>query len=283
MVVLCCSLRGGFARAAGWSDGFSTGSEFLCFCCLLRPPQASSNTGVGSNPVWRALGHNEPVDGRVQTWTRHVSDQLSASEHRQDMFTGRSVKGSVAINPIEMGEGAVSERPPVLTVSGNPLATRHTHVTTTGCRQLDRSRRKGSQRDPILWIPFLCIQSDRTTRVGEGVSWKGTSLVLWFPYWLSRFVTGEARRTFRLRRTYAVRTREYAERTQDGCPAGTPTQGWSSLSTAVVSWTFLSTWLVSQFATFPQILGLSESRRQSHSKLRPHQMSQTGGWVRSSV
>ena len=57
-----------------------------------------------------------------------------------------------------------------------------------------------------------------------------------------------------------------------GCPAGTPTQGWSSLSTAVVSWTFLSTWLVSQFASFPQILGLSESRRQSQSTLRPHHM-----------
>ena len=171
-----------------------------------------------------------------------------------------------------------------MTVSGNPLATRHTHVTTTGCRQLDRSRRKGSQRDPILWIPFLCIQSDQPTRVGEGVSWKATSLELWFPHWLSRFVTGEARRTFRLRRTYGS---AYAGPTQSvrrtGCPAGTPTQGWSSLSTAVVSWTFLSTWLVSQFAPFPQILGLSESRRQSHSKLRPHQMSQTGGWVRSSV
>ena len=68
----------------------------------------------------------------------------------------------------------------------------------------------------------------------------------------------------------------YSGRTQSvrrtGCPAGTPTQGWSSLSTAVVSWTFFSTWLVSQFAPFPQILELSESRRQSHSKLRPHQI-----------
>ena len=79
----------------------------------------------------------------------------------------------------------------------------------------------------------------------------------------------------------------YAGRTQSvrrtGCPAGTPTKGWFSLSTAVVTWTFLSTWLVLQVAPFPQILGLSESHHQSHSKLRPHQMSQTGGWVRSSV
>ena len=47
----------------------------------------------------------------------------------------------------------------------------------------------------------------------------------------------------------------YPGRTQNvrrtACPAGTPTQGWSSLSTAVLSWTFLSTWLVSQFAPFP--------------------------------
>ena len=47
----------------------------------------------------------------------------------------------------------------------------------------------------------------------------------------------------------------YAGRTQSvrrtGCPTGTPTKGWFSLSTAVVSWTFLSTWLVSQFAPFP--------------------------------
>ena len=34
----------------------------------------------------------------------------------------------------------------------------------------------------------------------------------------------------------------------------------------------MSTWLVSQFPPFPQILGLSESRRQSQSTLRPHQM-----------
>ena len=86
----------------------------------------------------------------------------------------------------------------------------------------DRNER-GLSETPILWIPFLCIQSDRPTRVGEGVSWKGTSLELWFPCWLTRFVTGEARRTFRLRRTYAVCTRDvrraYAGR---GVPTGHP-------------------------------------------------------------
>ena len=204
-----------------------------------------------------------------------------------------------------MGEGAVSERPPVLTVSGNPLATRHTHVTTTGCRQLDRSRRKGSQRDPILWIPFLCIQSDRPTRVGEGVSWKGTSLELWFPYWLSRFVTGEARRTFRLRRTYAVRMLgTYAERTQDGVSRrDTHTRlvfpfnsgclvdfleylaGLAVCSVSPDSRIVRESPPVSIHAETPSngSLRKSESHRQSHSKLRPHQMSQTGGWVRSSV
>ena len=198
----------------------------------------------GLQPSLDGLGPtSEPVDGRVQAWTRHVSDQLSASEHRQDMFTGRLV----AINPSRWEKGPSQRDLPVLTVSGNPLATRHTHVTTTGCRQLDRSKRKGSQRDPILWIPFLCIQSDRPIRVGEGVSWKGTSLELWFPCWLTSFVTGETRRTFRLRRTGRS---AYSGRTQSvrrtGRPAGTSTQCWSSLSTAVVSWTFLSTWLVSQ-------------------------------------
>ena len=68
----------------------------------------------------------------------------------------------------------------------------------------------------------------------------------------------------------------YSGRTQSvrrtGCPDGTSARSWSSISTAVVSWTFLSTWLVSQFAPFPQTLGLSESRRQSQSSLRPHQI-----------
>ena len=49
--------------------------------------------------------------------------------------------------------------PPVLTVSGNPLATRHTHVTTTGCRQPDRSKRKGSQRDSNFVDPLSCASS----------------------------------------------------------------------------------------------------------------------------
>ena len=77
--------------------------------------------------------------------------------------------------------------------------------------RIDRNER-GLSETPILWIPFLCIQSDRPTRVGEGVSWKGTSLELWFPCWLTSFVTGEARRTFRLRRTYAVRTQDGVSR-----------------------------------------------------------------------
>ena len=124
----------------------------------------------GSNPVWRSTGHNEPVDGRVQTWTRHVSEPTQCQRAQARHVHSEVCERIGRDQPIEVGEGAVSERPPpVLTVSGNPLATRHTHVTTTGCRQLDRSRRKGSQRDPILWIPFLCIQSDRPTRVGEGV------------------------------------------------------------------------------------------------------------------
>ena len=89
MVVLCCSLRGGFARAACWSDGFRQVASF-----------SASVVFCGLQPSLEGLGPtSEPVDGRVQAWTRLALDQLSAREHRQDMFTGRSVKGSVAINP----------------------------------------------------------------------------------------------------------------------------------------------------------------------------------------
>ena len=71
----------------------------------------------------------------------------------------------------------------------------------------DRNER-GLSETPILWIPFLCIQSDRPTRVGEGVH----PLSCGSPCWLTRFVIGEARRTFRLRRTYAVRTQDGVSR-----------------------------------------------------------------------
>ena len=114
----------------------------------------------GSNPVWRATGHNEPFDGRVHTWTRHVSDQLSASEHRQDMFT---VCESIGLDqPIEVGEGAVSERLP--SFDGFTLWR---HVTLMSPQQAVDSRtdrdERGLSETPILWISFLCIQSDRPT------------------------------------------------------------------------------------------------------------------------
>ena len=105
--VLCCSLRGGIARTAGWSDGFRQVASFSSSVVVsnglqpslegLGPTSAPVDGRVqawtrlaldspkGSNPVWRVTGHDEPVDGRVQTWTRHGSDQLSASEHRQDV------------------------------------------------------------------------------------------------------------------------------------------------------------------------------------------------------
>ena len=57
----------------------------------------------GSNPVWKATGHNVPVDGRVQTWTRHGSDQHSASEHRQNVH--RNVCATIGhFQPTRMGD-----------------------------------------------------------------------------------------------------------------------------------------------------------------------------------
>ena len=74
--VLCCSLRGGIARTAGWSDGFRQVASFSSSVVVSNGLQPSLE-GLGPTSV--------PVDGRVQTWTRHGSDQLSASEHRQDV------------------------------------------------------------------------------------------------------------------------------------------------------------------------------------------------------
>ena len=123
--VLCCSLRGGIARTAGWSDGFRQVASFSSSVVIsngLQPSleglgptsepvdgrvQAWTRLALdsfkGSNPVWRATGHNEPVDGRVQTWTRHVSEQLSASEHRQDVH--RNVCETIGlVQPTRMGD-----------------------------------------------------------------------------------------------------------------------------------------------------------------------------------
>ena len=57
-----------------------------------------------------------------------------------------------------------------------------------------------------------------------------------------------------------------------GCPDRTSARNWSSISTVTFSRTFQSCRSISQFPPFPQTLGLSESRRQSQSTLRPHQM-----------
>ena len=158
----------------------------------------------------------------------------------------------------------------------------------------DRNER-GLSETPILWIPFLCIQSDRPTRVGEEVSWKGTSLELWFPYCLSRFVTGEARRTFRLRRTYAVRTQDGVSRRDirkklvfhfnSGCLVDflEYLAGLAVCSVSPDSRIVRESPPIHAETPSNGSLRKSESHRQSHSKLRPHQMSQTGGWVRSSV
>ena len=51
MVVLFCSLRGGFEREADWSDGFRQVSSFSASVVFQGHFEPPSNTGVGSNPV----------------------------------------------------------------------------------------------------------------------------------------------------------------------------------------------------------------------------------------
>ena len=61
--VLCCSLRGGIARTAGWSDGFRQVASFSSSVVISN----------GLQPSLEGLGPtSEPVDGRVQhdsPWT----------------------------------------------------------------------------------------------------------------------------------------------------------------------------------------------------------------------
>ena len=131
--------------------------------------------------------------------------------------------------------------------------------------------------------PFLCIQSDRPTRVGEGVSWKGTSLELWFPYWLSRFDAvrtqdGVSRQDTHTRLVFSFNS---------GCLVDflEYLAGLAVCSVSPDSRIVRELSPVSIHAETPSngSLKKSESHRQSHSKLRPHQMSQTGGGWRSSV
>ena len=103
MAVPCCPLRG--STACG-SESRLIGSLCSVSVVISNGLQPSLETRhVSDSLKWAPTqcggprATSEPVDGRVQAWTRHVSDQLSASEHRQDMFTGRSVKESVLINP----------------------------------------------------------------------------------------------------------------------------------------------------------------------------------------
>ena len=89
MAVPCC-LRGNTA----------CGSESRLIGSLCSVSVVISN---GLQPSLEGVGPtNEPVDGRVQTWTRHVSDQLSASEHRQDVH--RNVCETIGyVQPTRMG------------------------------------------------------------------------------------------------------------------------------------------------------------------------------------
>ena len=68
--VLCCSLRGGIARTAGWSDGFRQVASFSSSVVISN----------GLQPSLEGLGPtSEPVDGRVQAWTRLALDSFKGS------------------------------------------------------------------------------------------------------------------------------------------------------------------------------------------------------------
>ena len=179
--VLCCSLRGGIARTAGWSDGFRQVASFSSSVVIsngLQPSleglgptsepvdgrvQAWTRLALdsfkGSNPVWRATGHNEPVDGRVQTWTRHGSDQLSASEHRQDVH--RNVCETIGhFQPTRMGD-------------------RFWQVSPRGIQVVGRGRRRHllGVRQYAVILTYYWVRSRVTSFVGLFV----------FPYVLASF------------------------------------------------------------------------------------------------
>ena len=101
---LDCHSFYGTASAFGLTWRPLTGSLCLSsFWCRLKPGPSGERgrkSGLLQDMLVTGLGPtSEPVDGRVQAWTRHGSVQHSASEHRQDMFTGRSVRRSVTFYP----------------------------------------------------------------------------------------------------------------------------------------------------------------------------------------
>ena len=126
-----------------------------------------------------------------------------------------------------------------------------------------------------------------------------------FPHWSDqvrdRRSEADVQVTTDVRSAYAGRTQSVR---RTGCPAGTPTTrlvfpfnsgclvdfleclaGLAVSSVSPDSRIVRESPPVSIHAETPSngSLRKSESHRQSHSKRRPHQMSQTGGWVRSSV
>ena len=101
MVVLCCSLRGGFARAAGWSDGFRQVASFSASVVFegLQPsleghgPQRACGRS-GANLDTARLGPTQCQRAQARHVHREVCERIGRDQ------------------PMEMGEGAVSERLP---------------------------------------------------------------------------------------------------------------------------------------------------------------------------
>ena len=117
MAVPCCPLRGSAARG---SESRLIGS--LCSVSVvisngLQPsleglgPRPSLST-VGRNPVWRASGHQRAGrrSGASLDTTRLGPTQCQRAQARH---VHREVCERIGLDqPIETGEGAVSERPP---------------------------------------------------------------------------------------------------------------------------------------------------------------------------
>ena len=143
--VLCCSLRGGIARTAGWSDGFRQVACFSSSVVILNGLQPSLE-GLGPRPSLSAVGRKPG----------HGTSRVTKSRRR----IGRD-------QPTEMGERRVSERTPMVDGFRYPLATRHPHVSTTAADNRTDRDKGVSERPPFCASPFLGRYSGRQGMVSR--------------------------------------------------------------------------------------------------------------------
>ena len=139
---------------------------------------------MGSNPVWRASGHDR------------ACRRSGASLDTARLESPRAVEGSDAINPQRWENGGSQREPPWLMDSGIPwrrVILMSPHQATDS--RTDRDER-GSQRDPIFVAPLFGRYSGRQVMV-------------------ARHTRAYVECTQSVRRTYAERTQAYAVRSID--------------------------------------------------------------------